>query len=125
MGDVPALAFVHKAGTGAPLTLAAPDTIYQAMAGYCGTVAAANGFIAVSAPRGNRIVFWDAASATLAGEVPLADGCGMAPGPGPGTFALTSGDGQFVVAAPGAETRAQPSAPAGAAWDNHLTRAIK
>jgi hypothetical protein len=122
MGDVPALAFVHKPGAGAPLTLAAPDTVYQAMAGYCGSVATANGLIAVSAPRGNRIVFWDAASATLTGEILLADGCGVAAGPEPGTFALSSGDGRFVISVPGAGQKPTSTSPAGAAWDNHLTR---
>ena len=122
IGDVPALAFLHTAGTGAPVTLAAPDAVYAAMAGYCGSVAAAGGLIAVSAPRGDRIVFWDAASATLAGEVPLADGCGVAAGPEAGSFALTSGDGRFVIGTPGDEKPPQATAPAGAAWDNHLTR---
>jgi len=122
MGDVPALAFLHSAGAGAPVTLEAPDAVYGAMAGYCGSVAAAGDLIAVSAPRGNRIVFWNADDATLVGEVPLADGCGVAAGPEAGTFALTSGDGRFVIGAPGTGDAQTPTAPAGAAWDNHLTR---
>ncbi len=122
MGDVPALAFLHKPGAGAPVTLAAPDAVYGAMAGYCGSVATAGDLIAVSAPRGNRIVFWDAASATLAGEVPLADGCGVAAGPEAGSFALTSGDGRFVIGTPGDGKAPEATTPAGAAWDNHLTR---
>lgn len=108
-------------GPGAFAVLQAPAAAWQAMAGYCGAVAAdpAGRLIAASAPRGNRILFWDGATGAPAGELDLVDGCGVAPGPIAGTFAASSGTGIFVTGRRGAKPDGRPDHD-GLPWDNHL-----
>jgi len=126
--DLMSLVGIHTPGTGIIQELTAPDAVMRTMAGYCGAITAdtAGEILAVSAPRGNLVVFWHVTSVEYLGMTFIADGCGVAPGPRPGTFALTSGGGVFAihnpkrqrgVAAPATST---PRAP----WDNHLTRIV-
>ncbi len=122
-----ALAGLYRPGsTGKVLPLMASKAVYRAMAGYCGSVAVdADGrTIAVSAPRGNRVVFWDAGSRTFIGMVTLIDGCGIAAADSPGTFALTSGEGVFAIRDVMKSTMPVPARVDSAPWDNHLSRVL-
>lgn len=111
---------LHCPGSGHIKDLEAPDAITLNLNGYCGSVAVDRGgrLAAVSAPRGNRVLFWDTLTGDLAGGMAIADGCGLAAGPTDGSFVLTSGLGAFLVGGPNLPTPATPDG--GAPWDNHL-----
>ena len=111
---------LHRSGSGRIEDLEAPETTIQNLNGYCGSVAVDRGgkLAAVSAPRGNRVLFWNTLTGDLAGNVAIADGCGLAPGPASGSFVLTSGMGAFLVSGPDLPTPA--ASEDGAPWDNHL-----
>ncbi len=111
---------LHRPGSGRIEDLEAPEATTLNLNGYCGSVAVDRGgkLAAVSAPRGNRVLFWNTATRELTGSIPIADGCGLAAGPAAGSFVLTSGLGAFVVGGPGLPTPVEPDG--GAPWDNHL-----
>jgi hypothetical protein len=111
---------LHRPGSGRIEDLEAPEATTLGLNGYCGSVAVDRGgkLAAVSAPRGNRVLFWDTLTGDLTGSVAIADGCGLAPGPTDGSFVLTSGTGAFVIGGPDRATlRGNVQ---GAPWDNHL-----
>ena len=122
-GDGLPLVGLHRPGSGRIKDLTAPQATLYGLQGYCGSVAVDRGskIAAVSAPRGGRILFWNTATSELVGTTPLADGCGIAPGPAEGSFVLTSGLGAFQIGGPGLSASSPPadSAP----WDNHLLAA--
>jgi uncharacterized protein len=95
---------------------------------YGGSVAVDAGgrLIAVSAPRGNLVTFWDAAEAAYLTSTMLADGCGVAPTDQPGEFLITSGLGQAMCFAPqtGKRTALDLAGLADSGWDNHLRMAV-
>ena len=119
---VPLVAVQHGGG---PLRLLqGPHNVLRAMKNYCGSV----GFdpsgrtIAVSAPRGNLVTFWDVSTGRYLSSAKVSDGCGVAPGARPGEFMASSGLGGVVVIDARSGTT-QPLAVGGleaARWDNHL-----
>lgn len=111
---------LHRPGSGRIVDLEAPEATTLGLNGYCGSVAVDRGgkLAAVSAPRGNRVLFWDTLTGDLAGTVAITDGCGLAPRPAKESFVLTSGLGAFLVGGPGLSSRRAPED--GAPWDNHL-----
>jgi hypothetical protein len=76
----------------------------------------------LAASRPGVAVFWDLETARVIGTVDLADGCGLAPGGGPGRFLLTSGRGGVVRVEPRDErvTVLAASFVTRGRWDNHL-----
>ena len=98
-GDLVPLVALHRGGSGALRPLAAPAAVWRAMKHYCGGICFDSGgrTIAVSAPRGHVVVFWDAGSGACLSSVRLADGCGVAPGVRPGTFLASGGNGDVVA----------------------------
>lgn len=109
---------------GAIRLLEAPAAVQRQMRHYGGSVAVdqAGSLIAVSAPRGNLVTFWDGAAGRYLGATELADGCGVAPTDRPGEFMLTSGTGRLLRITPRDGER-QPLAVAALdhpRWDNHL-----
>jgi hypothetical protein len=118
------LVAMHKPGSGELREWAAPEGITLGLNGYCGSVAIDTGgrLAAVSAPRGNRVMFWDIGTGAFAGDLRLADGCGLAAGPADGSFVLTSGMGAFMVGGPAGADAHRPSRHATAPWDNHLVK---
>ena len=117
---------VQRRGSGLR-PLHAPRATLRAMKNYCGSVCfdASGRTIAVSAPRGSLVTFWDAGAGRFLSSVQVSDGCGVAPGAGPGEFLASSGQGGVVVIdAHSGKTR--PLAVGGlegARWDNHLIAA--
>jgi hypothetical protein len=116
------LVAVHHQGKITPLW--APDDIQRRMRHYGGSVAVdkAGRLIAVSAPRGNLVTFWDGEGLRYLTSVEIEDGCGVAPTEQAGQFLLTGGTGLVRLVQPRSETIA-PVAIAGldgASWDNHL-----
>ena len=98
--------------------VAAPHGGFETLRGYVGSVAASpdGSRVAVTSPRGGRLVVWDARSCRALETHRIADVCGLAPGKG--GFVASDGKGRVwlggsVVSRDG---RAQ--------WDNHLAAAI-
>ncbi|MAO55278.1 MAG: Tat pathway signal protein [Rhodospirillaceae bacterium] len=118
------LVAMHRPGSGGLEEWPAPEGLTQGLAGYCGSVAVntAGTLAAVSAPRGNRVLFWDTTTGKFAATLRLTDGCGIAPGPDADSFVLTSGLGAFMVGGPEGAEMHRPSRHAAAPWDNHLVR---
>lgn len=99
-----------------------PDDDLIAMDNYVGSVAldASGEIVCATSPRGALAVFFDRASGRYLGRRRLSDVCGVAPGPGEGTFLLTSGDAGLALARVGDPDLAAMGADlAGYAFDNH------
>jgi hypothetical protein len=107
--------------------LEAPAGIQASMRQYGGSVAVDCGgdLVAVSAPRGNLVTFWDATEKTFLTSTMLADGCGVSPTDRPGAFLITSGIGHIICFEPrtGQRTVIAGPDPQGTGWDNHLRMA--
>ena len=121
--DLVPLVALHAGG---PLRLlSAPPAELRAMKQYCGSVAfdSSGRFIAVSAPRGNLVTFWDADGWLSSAPVP--DGSGIAPTGRAGEFIATSGrGGAFLVdAGSGAARPIGTRFLRAGRWDNHLAAA--
>ena len=122
---VPLLAL--QRGGGPPQLLHGPPNVIRAMKNYCGSVCfdPSGRTIAVSAPRGNLVTFWDVGTGLYLSSAKVSDGCGVAPGAGAGEFLASSGlGGVVVIDARSGTTR--PLAVGGletARWDNHLIAA--
>ena len=122
-GDPVPLVALHRRGE-QPLLLEAPRPVLRRMRQYSGGAAfdRAGRILAVSAPRGNRLVFWDAEEGRFLSSVDLADGCGVAPTEAPGQFLASSGVGGVIVvdAASGTSRRLDSDFLDASQWDNHL-----
>jgi hypothetical protein len=109
--------------------LEAPPAVQAQMRQYGGSVAVDRGGsqIAVSAPRGNLITFWDAAEGAYLTSTMVPDGCGVAPTEQPGQFLITSGLGQVVRFEPksGWRTLLELADLPETGWDNHLRMAAR
>lgn len=113
---VPLLA-LHRFGESEMTFLSADPPAQRALRGYGGGAAFSGDgtVIGLTAPRGGRAHFYDAASGQWTGEIRAPDLCGLAPrGDG---FLATDGGGGIIAAAAnlGAERRRL-----GLSWDNHL-----
>ena len=122
---VPLLALQRGGG---PLQLLhGPPNVIRTMKNYCGSVCfdPSGRTIAVSAPRGNLVTFWDVGTSCHLSSAKVSDGCGVAPSARPGELLASSGlGGVVVVDARSGTTR--PLAVGGletARWDNHLIAA--
>lgn len=121
--DVPLVVF-HRRGENRRAFGIAPAHIWQRMRSYTGSVAfdSSGAVAAVSAPRGNMVTFWDAASGQYRCHASLDDVCGVAASGTGGSFVLTSGAGgiwRFDIRS----QRLSAMRTAFAAerpWDNHL-----
>ena len=125
-GDTVPLVALHRRGR-KPLLLDAPNAVLRRMKQYCGSAAfdRTGRVLAVSAPRGNRLAFWDAEEGQFLSSVELADGCGIAPAKAPGQFLASSGQGG-VVLVDADSGKAHPLASEfldASQWDNHLIAA--
>jgi hypothetical protein len=105
--------------------LEAPAGVQAQMRQYGGSVAVDRGgtLIAVSAPRGNLIVFWDAAADAYLTSTMVADGCGVAPTERSGEFLITSGQGQVMRFEPRRGRRTLLADLPDSGFDNHLRMA--
>ena len=124
--DLVPLVAIQRDGGGLHL-LQGPRAVLRAMKNYCGSICfdPSGQIIAVSAPRGGLVTFWDVDAGHHLSFARVSDGCGVAPGARPGEFLASSGRGGMVVidARSGA---ARPLAVDGlesALWDNHLVAA--
>ena len=124
------LAAVHRPDRSwsAPLgVLQAPSAVWRAMKRYCGSVCfdSSGRFLAVSAPRGDLVTFWDVAAGIHRRSARMPDGSGVAPGLRPGEFLASSGHGGVTVfdAHSGRSTPLTAGFVRTRRWDNHLATA--
>ena len=114
-------------GAGRLRLVGGPRAVLRAMKNYCGSVCfdPSGRTIAVSAPRGNLVTFWDVGTGGYLSSAHVSDGCGVAPGARSGEFLASSGLGGVVlIDARSGTTR--PLAVGGlatACWDNHMVAA--
>ena len=103
-------------------TLAVPEAVQAALAGYVGSVAfdRAGLVLAASCPRGDRIVFWRVADGAFLWAVTLADACAIGPASAPGRFLTATGVGEVLELDPLAGATRRLGERAAAAYDNHL-----
>ncbi len=107
--------------------LEGPPGILRDLKQYSGSVCfdSSGEVIAVSAPRGDRITFWNAEARTFLSSTRLRDGSGVAPGVRAGEFLASSGAGG-VVAIDALSNATRPVATdflEAGKWDNHLVAA--
>ena len=122
-GDLVPLVAVWRGVEGLRL-LRGPAAVMRAMKHYCGSVCfdPSGRTIAVSAPRGGIVTFWDVGAGRYLSSARVPDGCGLAPGAHPGEFLASSGQGGVVVI----DARSGTTRPLAiddlktARWDNHL-----
>ncbi len=102
-----------------------PIAIIRSMQNYCGSIAfdSSGKVLAVSAPKGNRITFWNVSTGEFLASANVADACGISPGLEDGEF-LISGRNALVLAQ-ASNGRINPLILAGhekTQWDNHLCK---
>lgn len=97
-------------------------SLAASLRGYISSVAMdpAGEIAAITSSHGNLVVFIDAASGRVLGTRSLADVSGVAPGPAPGSFMLTTGFGRLVTGA--AQANLTPIADTDWHWDNHAIK---
>ena len=109
---------------GALRLLQGPRAVLRAMKNYCGSICfdPSGQTIAVSAPRGGLVTFWDVDAGHHLSSARVSDGCGVAPGARPGEFLASSGRGGMVVidARSGATRPLAVDGLESSLWDNHL-----
>lgn len=118
----PPLVGLHHRGD-KPKLLSAPESVQVRMRNYCGSTCAdpSGEIFAVSSPKGGIITFWAANSGNYLGHTELGDGCGIAPGSGPGEFILSSGMGTVKRFRFGDAAEALDAlSTLNARWDNHM-----
>ena len=98
----------------APISCPPDETEAYAMKGYAGSIAAANGLVALTSPPGGVLMVFDTAGQPLATHR-RADVSGVAPGPS-GLVATDGGGGIWAVETAGLRLLARHDL----AWDNHL-----
>lgn len=101
-----------------------PETSRQQLKQYCGSACfdKSGQFAAISAPRGNKVLFFDMERNQYLGEIKTKDGCGLAQGNRTGDFIITTGLGRvYQTNAESLERKKLFSVPVH--WDNHLTQA--
>jgi len=122
--EAPASLIVEH-GPGRKIALLDPGpAALDRLRGYCGSAAldGSGNFLAVSSPRGGYVLFWDRAANRVAGEMELADVCGLAPAGPPGVFLVTSGQGGALLhdAAQGISREIAAPLVRESHWDNHV-----
>ena len=115
--DRVALVGRHRRGAGPLDMLPAPRSVYEAMRGYVGSIAASRdgARVAATSPRGGRLTVWDTRSGAVLETRRIADVCGVAPG----ARGFVASDGKGRVWIGGEAVRARRGG--GVEWDNHLT----
>ncbi len=105
----------HRRGQDRLDVLPAPPSVYEAMRGYVGSIAASRDGtrVAATSPRGGRLTVWDTRSGEVLETRRIADVCGVAPGER--GFVASDGRGRVWIggeAARGGGGQVE--------WDNHL-----
>ena len=118
--QVPLVA-LHKPDTGLSF-LEIPKAEYFSLQHYCGSACfdRSGQIMAVSAPRGDRVLFWRVANAEFITSVKVRDGCGIAPAEAANEFVISSGRGRVYRYNPLLASKALMLNNSALQWDNHL-----
>jgi len=118
--QVPLVA-LHKRGTELSF-LDIPATEYFTLKHYCGSACfdRSGQTMAISAPRGDKILFWSRASKAYLGSVKVRDGCGLAATLNAGEFTISSGRGRVYQYHVKSATKQLLLNNPAQQWDNHL-----
>lgn len=100
----------------------APEPDQRRFNNYMASIALSDdeAILAITAPRGNQITFWDATNGAFRHATDLPDGSGVAKG-GSG-FMVSSGEGVFTTLSPERQASFSRDPSTDLRWDNHLTR---
>lgn len=124
-GDIVPLVALLESSSADLRPLKGPIDALRAMKQYCGSIVfdRSGRAMAVSAPRGNLVTFWNADDGHYLSSVRVADGSGVAPSEKQGQFLASSGRGGVFAIDP----RSRVARPLGSnfpgRWDNHLVAA--
>ncbi|EPJ48595.1 MAG: hypothetical protein OFPI_28800 [Osedax symbiont Rs2] len=99
-----------------------PDPQYYQLKHYCGSACfdRSGKTVAVSAPKGDKILFWDFKQGRYLGSVKVRDGCGLVAGSEADSFVVSSGRGRAYKINPQSQKKTQFLNSATLQWDNHL-----
>lgn len=100
-----------------------PEAERLSLKQYCGSacVDSRGAYAAVSAPRGDKVLFWSLADEQYLGAVKARDACGLAAGLQAGEFYVSTGAGKlYRVSAPQLGKQRLPTPHDPMAWDNHM-----
>lgn len=118
------LVLAHQQGTKLQV-LDIPELIRSQLQQYCGSACfdSSGQFAAVSAPRGNQVMFWDMQQRQFLSSVYVADGCGVAAAAIAGEFLVSNGQGKVYQLNAHSGERQLIHLEKGQRlhWDNHLT----
>ncbi|MDO6461520.1 DUF1513 domain-containing protein [Granulosicoccaceae sp. 1_MG-2023] len=118
--DTP-LAAIQRPGE-AMTTLPIPAGVHAQLRQYCGSacVDSSGRYGAISAPRGNQMMFWDLQEARYLGQCMVLDGCGLARGQAAGEFYASSGVGRVYRLKAQTQARERIDKTPSLHWDNHM-----
>lgn len=127
--DVPLVALHDPAGKPEFAYLPMPAPEQAALKQYCGSAAIdrTGRYLAVSSPRGNRMLVWDLAqdAMPMVASVPLDDVCGLGATGEAAGFMLSAGTGRREIwTRDDVKPQALAQAGHGLQWDNHMMPAI-
>lgn len=124
--DLVPLVALHDAPAGAGRLdyLPMPEDQRAAMRQYCGSAAIdrSGRYLAVSSPRGNRVLVWDLERLTLLRVGEARDVCGIAAQPGAG-FLVSNGLGRMYRLGDKGGMDEVAAPPRWLQWDNHMVAA--
>ena len=107
------------------MPLSAPSDSLRAMKQYCGSVCfdSEGRNIAVSAPRGNVVAFWNIDTKRFITSIPISECSAVAPTNTAGEFVAATGDGEVLLTnvERGSVSTLRASTLDQRRWDNHLT----
>lgn len=102
----------------------ASEKVQPRMRNYCGSVTtdSSGGTVAVSAPRGGIVTFWNAGTGDHVATLELDDCCGVSRTTRPKQFAVSSGMGELLLVSvrPNGGVSVDHRSSFALGWDNHL-----
>ncbi|MEH6446558.1 MAG: DUF1513 domain-containing protein [Oceanospirillaceae bacterium] len=121
MTDKVPLVATHQRGQ--PLQiLAIPDQEFYQLKQYCGSACfdRSGNTVAVSAPKGDKILFWNLAKNQFLGSTKVRDGCGITQGESNASFVVSSGRGKVYKIQANTQKKQPVLNNKSIQWDNHL-----
>jgi len=121
-GDAVPLVGLHRPG-GSLQPVEIPERQRRRLRQYCGSVRfdCSGDWLAVSAPRGNRVLFFDVEGG-YAGQTEVPDGCGISPSGRTGEFLLSGDRGDLRLFRPAQGVARELEGTDALRWDNHMQR---
>jgi hypothetical protein len=119
--DLVPLVAVHNMASGLRY-LEIADNDYFLLQHYCGSACfdLSGACMAISAPRGDSVLFWDTRTAKFLGKYKVRDGCGLAASSVADEFVVSSGKGRLYQLNPRTGSKKLLSKSANMHFDNHL-----